>query len=44
MPDPKTIAWLDNNLEQVFGYPNVARFSWQTVRDRLTKKAVRVKW
>ncbi|ORY78027.1 ribonuclease [Leucosporidium creatinivorum] len=42
--DPKTVAWLENNLEPVFGFPNVARFSWQPVKTALMKKGAKVKW
>jgi len=30
--DPKTVAWLKTNTNQVFGYPNVVRFSWAPVK------------
>ncbi len=26
--DPKTVAWLANNQDKVFGFPNFVRFSW----------------
>ncbi|KAK4047345.1 hypothetical protein OIO90_006204 [Microbotryomycetes sp. JL221] len=42
--DPKTIAWLDNNVDKVFGYPNIVRFSWATVRDRMKRNCATVKW
>ncbi|KDE05667.1 hypothetical protein MVLG_04038 [Microbotryum lychnidis-dioicae p1A1 Lamole] len=42
--DPKTVAWLEQNVHPVFGYPNVVRFSWQTVKTILDKKAAKVKW
>lgn len=42
--DPKTVAWLGNNVDNVFGFPNIARFSWQTVKTMLMQKAVKVKW
>ncbi|KAK4049575.1 hypothetical protein OIV83_004073 [Microbotryomycetes sp. JL201] len=42
--DPKTIAWLDNNSDAVFGYPNLVRFSWATVKDRMKKSCAQVKW
>jgi ribonuclease H2 subunit A len=28
--DPKTKAWLQNNIDQTFGYPDFVRFSWKT--------------
>ncbi|KAG0435788.1 Ribonuclease H2 subunit A [Dictyocoela muelleri] len=30
--DPDTITWLINKFEPVFGFPEIARFSWQTVK------------
>ena len=42
--DPKTVAWLENNFDPVFGFPNVARFSWQPVKTALMKKGAKVKW
>jgi ribonuclease H2 subunit A len=36
--DPRTVAWLENNLDPVFGYTNIARFSWATVRSLMDKK------
>lgn len=42
--DPKTVAWLEANLDPVFGFPNVARFSWQPVKNALVKKGAKVKW
>ncbi|KAL8277699.1 hypothetical protein RQP46_009972 [Phenoliferia psychrophenolica] len=42
--DPKTKAWLENNVDPVFGFPNIVRFSWQTVKTILTKRGVDVKW
>ncbi len=38
------MAWVAANVDSVFGYPNIARFSWQTVKTVLTKQAVAVKW
>ncbi|GAA5934946.1 ribonuclease H2 catalytic subunit RNH201 [Sporobolomyces koalae] len=42
--DPKTVAWLESNFDPLFGYPNVARFSWAPVRNALLKKGVASKW
>ena len=42
--DPKTVAWLDSNFHPVFGFPNVARFSWAPVKNALLKKGVAFKW
>jgi cell fate (sporulation/competence/biofilm development) regulator YmcA (YheA/YmcA/DUF963 family) len=44
--DPLTKAWLVRNLEPVFGYSNVVRFSWQTIKTILdaAEQAVPVLW
>ncbi|GAA6058807.1 hypothetical protein JCM10212_001923 [Sporobolomyces blumeae] len=42
--DPKTVAWLESNFHPVFGFPNVARFSWAPVKNALLKKGVPSKW
>ncbi|GAA5832651.1 hypothetical protein JCM3766R1_004280 [Sporobolomyces carnicolor] len=42
--DPKTVAWLESNFHPVFGFPNVARFSWAPVKNALLKKGVAFKW
>lgn len=44
LPDPRTVAWLEENVDLVFGFPNIARFSWATVKNLLEKKAARVDW
>ena len=31
-------------MDYVFGFPNVARFSWQPVKNALAKKNAKVKW
>ncbi|CAN0025259.1 unnamed protein product [Bubo scandiacus] len=33
--DPKTKEWLRRNLEPVFGFPQLVRFSWGTARELL---------
>ena len=35
--DPNTKAWLNENLNKVFGYPNIVRFGWSTCRKKLEK-------
>jgi len=35
--------WLEANLEQVFGFPSVVRFSWMPVKEA-TKRGVPVDW
>ncbi|GAA6025505.1 hypothetical protein JCM8202_001973 [Rhodotorula sphaerocarpa] len=42
--DPKTVMWLQSNFDPVFGFPNVARFSWAPVKNALLKKGVSSKW
>jgi ribonuclease H2 subunit A len=42
--DPRTQAWLENNVDPIFGLPSVVRFSWQTVKTLLDKRAHKVKW
>ncbi|EIM21266.1 ribonuclease HII [Wallemia mellicola CBS 633.66] len=42
--DPNTVAWLKNNLDDVFGLPQLARFSWSTVKNLLESNAHQVTW
>ncbi|KAK3756007.1 hypothetical protein QZH41_013191 [Actinostola sp. cb2023] len=42
--DPNTKKWLSNNVDKVFGFPRLVRFSWQTCRTILDDKAVQVIW
>ncbi|CAD7697566.1 unnamed protein product [Ostreobium quekettii] len=42
--DPTTKAWLRNNLDPVFGYPNAVRFSWQTCERLLESEGTTVLW
>lgn len=42
--DPKTKAWLSQQLDPVFGYPQFVRFSWSTTKTLLDSKAVPVHW
>lgn len=42
--DPLTKAWLGDNMEPVFGYPSIVRFSWSTVKDLLEERGVPVEW
>ncbi|TYZ58378.1 hypothetical protein PybrP1_006186 [[Pythium] brassicae (nom. inval.)] len=41
--DPRTKTWLVDNLEPLFAFPNIVRFSWGTVEPFLAK-AVKVEW
>ena len=33
--DPKTKEWLQKNKHEVFGYPDLIRFSWNTTTNSL---------
>ncbi|KAJ1516270.1 Ribonuclease H2 subunit A [Coelomomyces lativittatus] len=39
--DPKTISWLTNTLDPVFGWDGIVRFSWSTAH-QLLEKVVKV--
>ncbi|KAL1914318.1 uncharacterized protein VTP21DRAFT_9011 [Calcarisporiella thermophila] len=41
--DPNTIAWLQSNMDPVFGFPSLLRFSWATC-EKLLEEAVKVTW
>ncbi|CAG9464415.1 unnamed protein product [Pedinophyceae sp. YPF-701] len=42
--DPATKAWLANNVDAVFGFPNLVRFSWATCAKLLEERAVPVEF
>ncbi|XP_033126426.1 ribonuclease H2 subunit A-like isoform X2 [Anneissia japonica] len=42
--DPSTKQWLRENIDKVFGFPSVVRFSWSTASFILDEKAVKVFW
>ena len=42
--DPNTKAWLEDNVDPVFGFPTLVRFSWSTCQKLLDKRALDVKW
>lgn len=42
--DPNTKAWLQKNVDKIFGYPNFIRFSWSTTKKLLEEKCFRVQW
>lgn len=42
--DPNTQAWLKTAMDPVFGFPNIVRFSWTTVKVILERDAHAVKW
>ncbi|XP_071640755.1 ribonuclease H2 subunit A [Temnothorax longispinosus] len=42
--DPATKNWLAANVDQVFGFPQLVRFSWSTAEQILESKAFTVEW
>jgi len=42
--DPKTKQWIKENIDKVFGFPNLVRFSWKPCQRALDKHAYPVKW
>uniref|UniRef100_A0A915PW53 Ribonuclease n=1 Tax=Setaria digitata TaxID=48799 RepID=A0A915PW53_9BILA len=42
--DPSTKSFLLGAIDEVFGYPNLVRFSWKTAEVLLNKMAVKCKW
>lgn len=42
--DPATKSWLHTNLQNVFGFPQLIRFSWSTCDKLLEENAVHVRW
>uniref|UniRef100_A0A1B6H0R9 Ribonuclease H2 subunit A n=1 Tax=Cuerna arida TaxID=1464854 RepID=A0A1B6H0R9_9HEMI len=42
--DPETIKFLKNNIDPVFGFPQLVRFSWSTAQKLLDEHAVAVDW
>jgi hypothetical protein len=42
--DPKTVAWLKTNIDPIFGYPNIVRFSWATCKTLLETSGTTVRW
>ncbi|EGF98528.1 uncharacterized protein MELLADRAFT_46031 [Melampsora larici-populina 98AG31] len=42
--DPNTTAWLKSHFDKVFGYPQLARFSWATVKTLLADRGAQVTW
>ncbi|XP_031566950.1 ribonuclease H2 subunit A-like [Actinia tenebrosa] len=42
--DPTTKRWLADNVDKVFGFPQLVRFSWATCSTILDNKAVDVIW
>ncbi|RKP22464.1 Rnaseh2a protein, partial [Syncephalis pseudoplumigaleata] len=42
--DPNTVSWLRNNVDPVFGFPGIVRFSWATCSRLLDETASSVVW
>ena len=42
--DPNTVHWLKRNLDKVFGFPEIVRFSWSSCARMLDEEAVSVDW
>ena len=42
--DEQTIKWMDSNIDNVFGYKNYVRFSWETTVKKLNDHNVNVCW
>jgi ribonuclease H2 subunit A len=42
--DPQTKDWLTRNLDPVFGFPAIVRFSWSTCAQLLEQSAVDCEW
>nr|XP_034195104.1 ribonuclease H2 subunit A isoform X1 [Osmia lignaria] len=42
--DPDTKNWLIQNVDPVFGFPQLVRFSWSTAEKILEEKALSVEW
>ena len=43
-PDAITKAWLQKNIDPVFGFPSLVRFSWSTSKKILEEHGVDVEW
>ncbi|XP_012252111.2 ribonuclease H2 subunit A [Athalia rosae] len=42
--DPVTKTWLASNIDQIFGFPQIVRFSWSTAEKILETNAIPVEW
>lgn len=42
--DPATKEWMKRNLDPVFGWPSVVRFSWAPAKDALESSGTPVEW
>jgi len=43
LADPKTKEWIPNNIDKVFGFPSIVRFSWTPSQQAMKKKLRRCK-
>lgn len=42
--DPATKSWLTENIDRVFGFPHLVRFSWSTADVIMEKDSLEVEW
>ncbi|KAI9298848.1 ribonuclease-like protein H2 large subunit [Neoconidiobolus thromboides FSU 785] len=42
--DVNTVNWLNNNIDPLFGWPSIIRFSWSTCERLLEDKGIQVRW
>jgi ribonuclease H2 subunit A len=42
--DPLTKRWLRDNIDALFGWPSVVRFSWSTCKELVREHCVKVEW
>ncbi|OAD55024.1 Ribonuclease H2 subunit A [Eufriesea mexicana] len=42
--DPETKKWLSENVDSLFGFPRIVRFSWSTAEKILESQAISVEW
>ncbi|TPX52274.1 hypothetical protein SeMB42_g01533 [Synchytrium endobioticum] len=42
--DPNTTRWLRENMDPIFGFPGLIRFSWSTTANMLEQDATHVEW
>ncbi|GMH36251.1 hypothetical protein BSKO_04119 [Bryopsis sp. KO-2023] len=42
--DPDTVSFLKENIDSLFGYPELVRFSWSTCKSLLEERGVKTKW
>uniref|UniRef100_A0A6G3MHY7 Ribonuclease n=1 Tax=Henneguya salminicola TaxID=69463 RepID=A0A6G3MHY7_HENSL len=42
--DKITINWLNENIDSIYGFPNIVRFNWSTCSKLLEKKGLKICW